>query len=343
ADRLRAELPADAVTAVLSPADDPVLADRLVSADGRAALVGVRLSLGFASERASAVVAQAEQIAAAESGPGRGLPAAPSGAAAPGRDYLAAIEEGGRRGGLATVALVAITLLTVYRAPVPALISLAVLGIALGVAFGAVTLAAQLGLPVAYQSRAFLVALLFGVGTDYCLLLFARVRESARDPADRDPVGTALRHTAPVIATSAAAVAVACALMELARFGLFRDSGPGLAIAAAVALAAILTLTPELLRLARRALFWPGSPESAEPTRALWRAIARRVVKSPVAVLLAFGLPLAPLVWQGLALEPSFELELDIPDGSASERGWRALTSHFDPAAISPPVAPGAP
>jgi RND superfamily putative drug exporter len=134
-------------------------------------------------------------------------------------------------------------------------------------------------------------------------------------------------------------VAVACALMALARFGLFRDSGPALAISAAVALAAILTLTPELMRLARKALFWPGAPGTQEPTRRIWTAIARRVVERPVWVLLAFGLPLAPLVWSGLQLEPSFELELDIPDGSASERGWAALTRHFDPAAVSPLVA----
>src|SRR4029434_388635 len=194
ADRLRAELPADALTAVLAPTDDPVLVERLVAADGRAALVVLRLSLRCASERASAVVAQTEQIVAAEIGPGSGLRAAFSGEATLGRDYLAAIEEGGRRSGLATIALVAITLLAVYRAPLAALVSLVSLGTALGVAFGAVTLAAQIGLPVAYQSRGFLVALLFGIGTDYCLLLFARVRESARDTGVRDPVGDALRR-----------------------------------------------------------------------------------------------------------------------------------------------------
>ena len=322
---------------MLAPTDDPVLADRLVAGDGRAALVVLRLSLGFASERASAVVAQTERIVGDEIAAGSGLRASFSGEATLGRDYLAAIEEGGRRSGLVTVALVAITLLAVYRAPLAALVSLAGLGAALGVAFGAVTLAAQLGLPVAYQSRAFLVALLFGIGTDYCLLLFARVREEAREGAP-DPVGAALRRTTPVIATSAGAVAVACALMALARFGLFRDSGPALAISAAVALAAILTLTPELMRLARGALFWPGTPGAQDPTRRIWAAIARFVVRRPVLVLLAFGLPLAPLVWSGLLLTPSFELELDIPDGSASERGWQALTRHFDPAAVSPLV-----
>ena len=338
AARLRDELPADALNAVLSPTDDPVLAQRLVAADGRAALIVLRLSLGFASERASEVVAQAEQIAASELRDTRGLVASFSGEATLGRDYLAAIEEGGRRSGLATIALVAVTLLAVYRAPLAALVSLATLGVALGVAVGAVTLAAQLGLPVAYQSRGFLVALLFGIGTDYCLLLFARVRESSSEAAEGDPIGAALRHTTPVIAISAAAVAVACALMALARFGLFRYSGPALAISTVVALAAILTLTPELMRLARAGLFWPGAAVAAEPTRRLWAAIARRVVRNPLAVLLAFGLPLVPLALVGLRLSPSFELELDIPAGSASERGWQALTRHFDPAAVSPLV-----
>ena len=77
-----------------------MLADRLVAADGRAALIVLRLSLGFASERASAVVAQTEEIVAAEiASAAADLRAAFSGEATLGRDYLAAIEEGGRRSG----------------------------------------------------------------------------------------------------------------------------------------------------------------------------------------------------------------------------------------------------
>ena len=57
AARLRAELPGDVLSAVLAPTDDPVLAQRLVAADGRAALVVARLSLGFASERGYARLA----------------------------------------------------------------------------------------------------------------------------------------------------------------------------------------------------------------------------------------------------------------------------------------------
>ena len=47
--------------------------------DGRAALVVLRLSLGFASERASAVVAQTERIVGDEITAGSGLRASLSG------------------------------------------------------------------------------------------------------------------------------------------------------------------------------------------------------------------------------------------------------------------------
>jgi RND superfamily putative drug exporter len=154
----------------------------------------LRLSLGFASERASAVVAQAEEITASRARSAARLRAAFSGEATLGRDYLAAIEEGGQRSGLATIALVAVTLCCVYRAPLAALVSLATSAPRSASRSARSRSRRQLGLPVAYQSRGFLVALLFGIGTDYCLLLFARVREASRRAGRRSrsapPCGT---------------------------------------------------------------------------------------------------------------------------------------------------------
>jgi RND superfamily putative drug exporter len=337
AARLRAELPRALASGVVSPTDDAVAWDRLVSRDGAAALVVVRVVAGFASEGASQLVAEVERITADELARAGGLRAAFTGDATLGRDYLLAIEEGARSSALATVALVAITLILVYRAPLAALVSLATLGAALGVASGAAVAAAELGLPVAFQSRGFVVALVWGVGTDYCLLLFARAREE-RSARPGDAPGAALRASAPVLVTSALAVAVACALMGFARFGLYAFSGPVLAISVAVTLAAVLTLAPALMRLAGERLFWPRHRgATARPAR-LWPAIARLVLRRPVAVLAVTGGIVAPLAWQGFRIAPSFEVELDIPARSVSEAGWAALTRHFEPAEVSPLV-----
>ena len=338
AARLRQALPARAVSALLAPSDDPVLAQRLVAEDGRAALVLVRLSLGFASEEANAVVAQVEHILQEElfRDDAGALRATLFGDATLGRDYVAAIEEGARRSLLATVVLVAVILLGVYRSPVAALVSLATLAVALAVATGCVTLAAQLGLPVAFQSRGFLAALVYGVGTDYGLLFFARLQEEMARGGAEDAIARARRRVAPILVTSAAAVILACALMGFAEFGLFADSGPALAIGVAVALAAVLSLTPALMRLAGRWLLWPArAGRAVEPSR-VWTRIARASVARPAWVLAAFLVPLAPLLVLARGLTPSYELELDIPERSASEAGWTALGRHFDPRRISP-------
>jgi len=326
---LRGAFPESLVPAVLAPTDGPVLADRLVSPDGRAALVVLPLRAGFASEAASAAVSQAEALVAGEL-VGAGLRASFFGHGTLGRDYLRAIDEGAERSALATVILVGVVLLLVHRAPLAVLVSLVTLGVALAVSAGAVCLAAMAGLPVAFQARGFLVALVWGVGTDYGLLLFARLREEG-------DLAAALRGSAPVIVTSALAVAVACALMGAAAFGLFAYSGPALALGVLVTLAAVLTLAPALAHLAGRALFWPrGAARTGAPAGVLWPRIARLVIARPASV---FALTLAlvlPLAGYGADVEPSFELELDLPEGSASEAGWAALVRHFDPARVGP-------
>jgi len=136
--------------------------------------------------------------------------------------------------------------------------------------------------------------------------------------------------------TSALAVILACALMGLARFGLFAFSGPALAIAVAVTLLAVLTLLPCLMTLCGSFLLWPRAAAPRRHLGRLWPAIAQLVLRRPLPVLFGSFALVAPLAWLGLSVVPSFELELDFPKGSVSERGFAALVRHFDPAQVSP-------
>jgi uncharacterized membrane protein YdfJ with MMPL/SSD domain len=60
-----------------------------------------------------------------------------------------------------------------------------------------------------------------------------------------------------VLGSSAAATVVGFSAQGVARFGLYRTMGPALAISIAVTVVTALTLTPALMRLAGRWLFWP--------------------------------------------------------------------------------------
>ena len=331
--RLRA-LPGDGhIGSVLSPSDDPVLAQRLIAADRRAALVVTRLSVGYASEESAPVVAAVERIGAAAATPD--LRVSVSGDATLGRDYNVAIEEGALHAVLITLALVTVILLWVYRSPVVAAVSLLTLGAALATTFGLVVLAASLGLPVAFQIRAFLVAVVYGVGTDYCLLLFSRVREEYAAGSE-EPTLRAWRASLPILLTSGAAVSVAAGLMGFARFGLFRFCGPALAIGVATTLAATLTLAPVLMHLLGPALFWPRRPDAGAGTRRLWPAIARLVSGRPASVLVVMAAALLPLALLGVRLEPTFDTEVDVPVHSPSDAGYAAVKRHFQLAMVAP-------
>jgi putative drug exporter of the RND superfamily len=84
-----------------------------------------------------------------------------------------------------TVVLVLVLLGLIYRSPLIALIPLVVVGIAYTIARGLVYLHAESGATVSDNGTSILVVLMFGVGTDYCLLLVARYREELRRHEDR--------------------------------------------------------------------------------------------------------------------------------------------------------------
>ena len=92
-----------------------------------------------------------------------------------------------------TLALVIVLLGVIYRSPIVALVPVFVVGLAYLVAAALVYAGAKAGLYQATgQATAILIVLMFGAGTDYCLLLLARYREELGKP---DAMAIALRRT----------------------------------------------------------------------------------------------------------------------------------------------------
>ena len=85
-----------------------------------------------------------------------------------------------------------VLLLVTYRSPVIALVPLVAVAIAYLVAAGVVYALVEAGaVQVTGQTTAILIVLMFGAGTDYCLLLVARYREEARRRRARAPAAHA--------------------------------------------------------------------------------------------------------------------------------------------------------
>ena len=176
------------IVSVVTPKSE-VVGRRLISPDGQAALVMVNLGREFMTfaniEGLELIESKLAQVREAPDFPA-GLEMGISGSAAIGGDMLAAAEESIRNIELATVILVVVILLIVYRAPLLTIIPLASIVISVMIAMGLVALLSQLGTVSGFEwchykvfktTKIFVVVVLFGSGTDYCLFLIARYRE----------------------------------------------------------------------------------------------------------------------------------------------------------------------
>jgi putative drug exporter of the RND superfamily len=190
---------------------------------------------------------------------------------------------------LATVLLVLILLGAIYRAPLIAVIPIFVVGLAYLVATGFIYLYAEAGNSVNSNSTGILVVLMFGVGTDYCLLLVSRYREELHRVEDKhEAMARALRRAGPAVLASGCTVVAAMLVLLLADTGSTNALGPVSAIGVAAVLLAGLTLLPALLTIVGRRGFWPRSsavacrPEEELERRAgIWRRVGDRVLRRP--------------------------------------------------------------
>jgi RND superfamily putative drug exporter len=190
---------------------------------------------------------------------------------------------------LATVVLVLVLLGAIYRAPLIAVIPIVVVGLAYQIAGGFIYLYADSGQNVNSNSTSILIVLMFGVGTDYCLLLVSRYREELRRVEDKhDAMQRALRRAGPALLASGCTVIAAMLVLLLSEAGSTKSLGPVSAIGIAAVLVAGLTLLPALLTAAGRRGFWPRRrdvahrPEAAvEVHHGLWRRVGDRVLRRP--------------------------------------------------------------
>ncbi len=336
------------ITGVWTPQTD-IVGTKLVSRDRRVALVLLLLSTEFMATRNIAVVSQVEALLAeAKTWPGfpTGLELGVSGSAAVGGDMLRAAAESISRTEMATVALVLVILLLVYRAPLLTLVPLVTIAISVLMATDVVALMTQIGrisgwewfdFKVFKTTRIFIVVLLFGAGTDFCLFLIARYKEELS--ASLNPAMAAARSLGAVgeaIVASAMTTILGLGTMVFADFGKYRNGGPAIAVALAVTLGACLTLAPALLRAFGSALFWPrriqfdaGAGDSVDLSRGLWAKVADFVLARPGLVLVASVALLMPLAWRGTSVELTYDLLGELSPERPSRKGTALLRGHF--------------
>ncbi|HEU5159041.1 MAG TPA: MMPL family transporter [Streptosporangiaceae bacterium] len=250
--------------------------------------------------------------------------------------------------------VVIVLLLIIYRSPtlwiIPVFTAVAALGISQAVVY---LLARYADLTVNGQSSGVLTVLVFGVATDYALLLVARYREELHRHEDRhEAMAFALHRAGPAILASAATVAAGLLCLLIAEMNSTAGLGPVAAAGVICALAAMITLLPALLVICGRWVFWPliprydakyeHDPEAYEREHGIWSRIGRAVSARPrviwattsiALVALAFGL--GSLKADGLSNAGQF---VDKPDSIVGEQ---VVARHFPAGSGAPTVVIG--
>jgi RND superfamily putative drug exporter len=291
-----------------------------------------------------------------------------TGSAAVGSDILFAAEESIRNTERATIVLVIVILVLVYRAPGLVAIPLATIFVSLVIALGFVAWIAQASESVGWldykifkTTRIFIVVILFGAGTDFCLFLIARYKEELQRSGDApQALSRALGRVGGALAASAMTTILGLAVMALADFGKFRNSGPTIAFCLAVCLAASLTLAPAMLRACGTLVFWPfrtrgrvsprrensvserpshvESSDVAWPVfHGFWEWLSRQVVGHPKRILAGSLLVMLPLAYRGFGIEVTYDLLSELRPERPSVQGTELLRRYF-PAGETGPI-----
>jgi RND superfamily putative drug exporter len=318
-----------------------------LSRDGEAALVVLAID---AADR-GAIAAGVKTIRAylaAHAMPGlNAYVTGPGGIAA---DLERVANEAGRTLLIATLSLVLILLLAVYRAPPLALLPLLVVGTAYLVATGLAYLLIEAGwITVNTEGTFLLLVLIFGAGTDYSLLLVHRYREElGRGRAANEALPTALIESGPAIAASAGTVIAAMLVLLVADLQSTHWLGPILAIGIAVMLLAAFTLLPALLSLLGERAFWParrgsrgsfGTHTVPKEPQNVWTRVAALVQRRSRAIIVLLSAGLVLLALGNLSHHGTIGFGQGETKPTNSSRGTAVLDEHFPPGLGSPLTA----
>lgn len=238
-------------------------------------------------------------------------------------------------------AVVAVTLLIVYRSPVLWLVPLGTVAVADQAATGLTYLLARhAGLTVNAQSAGILRVLVFGAGTDYALLLISRYREElTRHRDDRAAMRAALTRAGPALFASAATVVMSLLCLLLAELSSDRGLGPVGAVGIVCAFTAMVTLLPAGLVVFGRRLFWPFVPRYGVASRdrtGAWVWIGDRIAGRPRTVWLTTALLLGGLVVGLISLNPNLRQDQIYRHPVESVTGAHLVERSFPAGATAP-------
>jgi putative drug exporter of the RND superfamily len=322
------------IEGVVSVFDNDLLRQKLISTDQTTMMMQISFSTAELDDRTQTAVNQIREYI---SNNHLETQAYVTGETALTQDLFQSIQNTIGRTTIVTIILVLIILLIIYRSPIAALLPLIAIGCSFLISMGILSYLGQAGVKFFTLTEAYLVVIIFGIGTDYCLFIASRFREELKNNEPKSGLNYTMRHIGPVIAASALTVIIAFLCLGLSRFGMNKTSGYALALGIGVTLLVGLTLIPALMSLFGKYLFWPNWKFRAHAEgRFSWAKIGNWIVRYPLVIALPI---MAVLVIPYVAFSDFTQTDdiiSQMPSSTESVQGYELLKEHFPAGELEP-------
>lgn len=244
-------------------------------------------------------------------------------------DYLKASQAGVEKSAALTVIFILVVLILAFRSVVTPFISLIAVAFSYLCSMG---IAAQLidkaGFPITSLTQMLLILILFGIGTDYNILLFNRFREElSHGNSIDDSIVITYKTAGKTIAYSILTVFIAFLALVFAESPIYK-SGVVVVIGVTILLLEILTLTPFIMKVLGKKLFWPSKNVLGHKENKFWGKTSSFGTKHPIITVVVLLLIIGPMVY--LHLEKlNFDTIGELGNKYPSSKGFNIVADHF--------------
>lgn len=241
---------------------------------------------------------------------------------------------------LATIVIILILLIAIYRSPLLAVIPLLATIIVYQVANQSIALMGSFGLEINNSTTSIMSVLLFAAVIDYSLFVFSRYREELNKYESKyAAMKHAMRATGEPVFFAGGTVLAAMLVLFFTDFRDYQNFAPVFGLAIFIIMLASITLVPALFTLFGRKAFWPKVPaygKDKEVKHGIWGAIAKFVVNKPLlcgSIVTVFMLISALNV---INVSYEFDTVKKFPKDLPSRVGYEIVESKYNKGELAP-------
>ncbi|TLF39099.1 MMPL family transporter [Lacticaseibacillus zeae] len=251
-------------------------------------------------------------------------------------DFATVTEKGIQKTEIIAAIFIFIVLIIVFRSPIVPLVSLLTVAISFLTSLNIImTLADKANFPISNFTQVFLVVVLFGIGTDYNILLYDDFKAALSQGIPRTKAaGIARRFGGRTILYSGLSVLIGFSVLGLANFKFYR-SAVGVAIGVLILLTVLLTLNMFFMATMGEKLFWPSKNLDGHSTSRLWHGLSKVGIARPLITLGVIGIIAVPFLLNANQTL-NFNNADELPETLQSKVGYRLIQDHYSKGMASP-------